>query len=81
MTVFQGVGADQEYCGRIFSQPICVIMASNEVLVAYVSYSFRRNYGPKCTVKAAKLCFFEVRFVRFLRVSANSIRLCDIRCQ
>ena len=30
----QVVDAGQKYCGRTFSQPICVIMASNKELVA-----------------------------------------------
>ena len=44
---------------------------------------FGRNYGSKCTVKAlneSESARFQVKFIKFLRISANSTKVCDICC-
>ena len=44
---------------------------------------FGRNYGPECTVKAvnkSEVCFFQVKFIKFLRIGVSSTKVCDICC-
>ena len=44
---------------------------------------FGRNYGLECTVKVlnkSEVCFFQVKFVKFLRISENLTKVCDICC-
>ena len=44
---------------------------------------FGRNYGSKCTVKVLnepESTLFQVNFAKFLRISANSTKVCDICC-
>ena len=58
-------------------------MASSRVVVALRFMQFGRNYGPECTVKAlneTEVCSFQVKFVKFLRISANSTKVWGICC-
>ena len=44
---------------------------------------FGSNYGWKCTVKAlneSESALFQVKFVKFLRISGNLTKVCDICC-
>ena len=70
----QLVGAGQEYCGHIFSQPICVIMASNKELEASVHAVLEGTtigmYSQ--STRGPELVFYQVKFVKFLKVGENS---------
>ena len=72
--------------GVLRSHIFVVHMRCNGVQLSSCSLRFMqlgRNYGPECTVKVlneSEVCFFQVKFVKFLRISANSTKVCDICC-
>ena len=78
--IFDGIfiqlaAVGQEYCDCIFLQPICIIMASNKELEAsFHAVLEGSSVQLECTVKALEghnSSFFQVKFVKFLKVSAN----------
>ena len=74
MTVFfvQLVGTGQEYCSRIFSQPICIIMALNKGLVASFREILERTMvGMYSQSTRGPELLLQVKFAQFLKVSAN----------
>ena len=84
----QVVGEGQEYRGRIFPRSICFVMATVFVVLHLWSTSslcvmqFWKEIHSEFTVKALKgqnSAFLQVKFIEFLSVNVNALRVCDIR--